>query len=620
MRKHKTYPAAIAAAMIFFLLSEPGFASDSWENWKKEWKTIQSDWTLVAMTPGCDESQMNFAWYSKKGADVSFRFGQKRDLSDGKSVKIRQSKAQRGYRSNQVTLTGLKPGSTYYYQADKKEIRSFRTNESGDDFSFIYVGDPQIGSSNPVRAIENGDITEKFLSAQNDAVRNDAFHWNASLESAYQKSDRKADFILSAGDQIQTKAQKLKDETLSEIEYAGFLSPDLLGSIPLAPTVGSHDDDNPNFDYHFHVPNQSKLGENEFVGGDYWFTYGNALFLMLNTQDNNTAEHREFIEDAIRKNPECVWRIVTLHQDIYGSAKHSIEEKIKELRYQLLPYLEENDIDVVLTGHDHSYTRSVFLKGDRKTDDVPVSGKVTNPDGILYMTASSSSGSKYYELTPQTQPYVAARWQREVPTYSIVNVTKNKFRITTYRADNGKRIDDPLTILKNTDDKNIAKTSVNPIEATAYTGKEISPAITVRLNGTALKMGTDYTVSFSDNTEIGAATATITGIGSYSGTKTVSFSIVPPQIKVTSARSNKKKSITVTYRQAQIPLSGYQIVYARNSRFWDAKKEKTQKTTCRLKSLKKGKTYYIKVRGYKDVSGRTYYGEYSKIYKVKVKK
>ena len=57
------------------------------------------------------------------------------------------------------------------------------------------------------------------------------------------------------------------------------------------------------------MPNLSTLGSNGIVGGDYSFTYGDALYLMLNTQDTNVAEHREFIENAVAENPDCTWRI-----------------------------------------------------------------------------------------------------------------------------------------------------------------------------------------------------------------------------------------------------------------------------------------------------------------------
>ena len=291
----------------------------------------------------------------------------------------------------------------------------------------------------------------------------------------------------------------------------GYLSPSVLKSLPVATTVGNHDADNPNYIYHFNTPNMSELGSNGIVGGDYWFTYGDALFMMLNTQDTNVAEHKQFIENAVAENPDCKWRIVTLHQDIYGSAEHSNEPEITNLRYQLIPYFEEYDVDVVLTGHDHAYTRSQILKGGEKTNDytddefdemlevdidagddestrtvalgnikadtielvqmkyLEYLGKVmdasavenvkfsnntednqtvVNPDGILYMTASSSSGSKYYDLTSRQQTYVAARWQEDVPSYSVIDITDTTFTINSYRTDTNEKIDTEFTIVK----------------------------------------------------------------------------------------------------------------------------------------------------------------------------
>ena len=50
-------------------------------------------------------------------------------------------------------------------------------------------------------------------------------------------------------------------------------------------------------------------------------------------------------------------------QDIYGSAEHSNEPEITNLRYSLVPVFEQNDIDLVLAGHDHAYSRTKMLEG-----------------------------------------------------------------------------------------------------------------------------------------------------------------------------------------------------------------------------------------------------------------
>ena len=66
----------------------------AWEAWSEEWETIKDDWTQVSMSPGSDETQMNFAWYSKDGEQTGFVYGTNSDLSDAQSAEITQTAAQ----------------------------------------------------------------------------------------------------------------------------------------------------------------------------------------------------------------------------------------------------------------------------------------------------------------------------------------------------------------------------------------------------------------------------------------------------------------------------------------------------------------------------------------------
>ena len=509
----------------------------AWEAWSEEWETIKEDWTQVSMSPGSDETQMNFAWYSKDGEQTGFVYGTNSDLSDAQSAEIAQTAAQTGYVSNKVTLEGLQPGTTYYYQVEGKEIESFTTDDDTSSFSFVFVGDPQIGSSNEEKAKTPEDIQKPtFLTAQSEAVRNDTFNWNYTLKRAYEKTGNKASFILSSGDQIQTNAKKVGDSTVSEMEYAGYLSADIMKSVPVATTVGNHDADNANYTYHFNTANMSSLGDNGYVGGDYYFTYGDALFIILNTQDTNVSEHKDFIEQTVAANPDCKWRIVTLHQDIYGSAEHSNEPEITNLRYSLVPIFEENDVDIVLTGHDHAYSRTKMLKGGQNTtgfeytDDefdeqldkdldvgdstetryeAPgnIQDDTTDPaeqryleylhsvmdddavleltegqdvaidsEGIMYLTAGSSSGSKYYDLVPRQQTYIASRWQQDVPTYSVIDVTETTLTLNTYRTDTDEPIDTQFMLVKSADHSQLANliSQAETLSADDYTADSYS--------------------------------------------------------------------------------------------------------------------------------------------------
>lgn len=495
-------------------------ANGAYDSWLNEWSTISTDWTQVALTPGTDETQMNFSWYSVEGKAVRFKYGTTEACEN--IATISQSGAQTGYKSNKVTLKNLEPDTTYFYKVDDKDVETFTTKDSK-SFSFIFVGDPQIGSSNSEKAKKPEDIAkDTFKKAQYDSVASDSFNWANTLNQAFAKTNSNASFVLSAGDQIQTNAKKVKDNTVSEIEYAGYLSPDILKSLPVATSVGNHDADNANYLYHFNIPNMSTLGANDYVGGDYSFTYGDALFMMLNTQDTDNAEHGQFIKETVEANPDAKWKIVTLHQDIYGSAEHSNEPEIVNLRYALVPYFEEYGIDVVLSGHDHAYSRSQILKGGSKeityTDDefdaqlekdidvgdskeqiTVAPGNISddttdesekayleylntimdseavveaakdvdvavNPDGILYMTANSSSGSKYYDLVARQQTYIASRRQDDIPTYSVIDVDETSFTINTYRTDTNEPIDSQFTIVKSAD-KTDLKAEIEKIEA-----------------------------------------------------------------------------------------------------------------------------------------------------------
>ena len=98
----------------------PAAQNGAWDAWCEEWETIKTDWTQVAMSPGSDETEMNFAWYTKEGEEASFVYGQTPDLSDGQSAAVSESPAQTGYKSSKVVIKDLKPGTTYYYQVGRK--------------------------------------------------------------------------------------------------------------------------------------------------------------------------------------------------------------------------------------------------------------------------------------------------------------------------------------------------------------------------------------------------------------------------------------------------------------------------------------------------------------------
>ncbi len=165
------------------------------------------------------------------------------------------------------------------------------------------------------------------------------------------------------------------------------------------------------------------------------------------------------------------------------------------------------------------------------------------------------------------------------------------------------------------------KATVSGISTKAFTGKNITQSITVKYNGKTLKNGTDYTVSYSNNKNIGTATVKITGKGSYTGTITKTFKINPAKQEIQKLTA-KSKAFFVDWAQKG-SASGYEIQYATNSKFTSAKKvtitnNKTDKTT--VSKLSGKKKYYVRVRSYTTVKGTKYYGAWSSVKNVTTKK
>ncbi len=457
----------------------------AWDSWVKQWDSqVSTDYEKIALTPGSDETQMNFAWYSKAEgmATPKIELSTKCDMSGAVIFEGAAAPAIDGYRSNKVTAAALAENNTYYYRCFKNgvpsEVASFKTH-GFNSYSMLYVGDPQIGASKG-QTTSRGDKLEN-KSVLDTAARNDAFSWNKTLNTAME-ANPDISFILSAGDQINKNVEGR--DPGNEVEYAGFLNADWMKSLPVAAAIGNHDSTNESYSYHFNNPNETQLGKTA-AGGDYYYKYGPALYMILNTNNYNCAEHEQVMRQAVASYPYTSWRIVMIHQDIYGSGlDHSDSDGIV-LRTQLTPIMDKFDVDVVLQGHDHTYSRSYLLKSDSKThsgydfydwynvkngtgnvfpytdaayqaenscytiaNTMPDS--ITNADGTLYMEANSATGSKYYELIPNKQDYIAVRSQNWNPSYSVIGVNNSTFTIDTYEIVNGQpqKIDQTFKLKK----------------------------------------------------------------------------------------------------------------------------------------------------------------------------
>ena len=475
-------------------------ATTEWTQWKTDWETVKNDYEKVSVNVGADETQLGFAWYSKTVEQPKVRIAKTEDMKDateftGTQVSI-NIEALDGYFSNKVTVKNLEKETQYYYQVFKngawQKAESVKTGNP-DSFSFLYVGDPQIGACKNQISSENEKMKNEI------AARNDAFNWNKTLNNAM-TAHPEVSFMLSAGDQVNYADR--------EYEYAGYLNASALASLPVSTTIGNHDSGSYQYSYHFNTPNSFDLDDTTYAlghtnaGTDYYYTYGDALFIVIDTNNYNCATHRNVIEKAVNENKDKKWRIVMFHQDIYGSGlDHSDSDGII-LRTQLTPIFDEFDIDVALQGHDHTYSRSYQLSGDGKehtaydrnnaygedyltqnncytiNSDL-VTGTIVDPEGTVYMEANSSTGSKFYELIPAQQDYIAERSQTWTPSYSVINMTETAVTITTYDADTNKVLEgsSAYTIVKKADTTALneaVEAAKKQLEADKYTDESVA--------------------------------------------------------------------------------------------------------------------------------------------------
>ncbi len=133
----------------------------------------------------------------------------------------------------------------------------------------------------------------------------------------------------------------------------------------------------------------------------------------------------------------------------------------------------------------------------------------------------------------------------------------------------------------------------------------------------------DYVVSYKNNVKVGIAQAIITGIGNYTGSRILKYKIVPKGTKVSKLNAGVKK-IKVKWKRQTTQTSGYQVQYSTSSKFKSGTHTKTikskKKNAVTLKSLKGGRKYYVRIRTFKNVSGKKYYSNWSKAKSIKTKK
>ncbi|WP_328723409.1 metallophosphoesterase family protein [Streptomyces sp. NBC_00247] len=355
----------------------------------------------IVLGVGANETQRTVSWYSSGDTAQKVQLAPTAQLTGGEfpadavtfdALGAANIATSGGY-NRHATITGLKEKTAYSYRVGSEgnwsAAYAFKTQDFEGEYDFLFLGDPQIGSS--------GDLAQ------------DQAGWSDTLDVAT-KANPNAELLVSGGDQVESAN--------NEDQWKSFLAPDQLRQIPYAATIGNHDVGGKAYEQHFSTPNTDNSASkyangnpaSNTSGGDYWYIYKDVLFIDLNSNSYATSQggggdeaHTKYVTDVIDQHgSEAKWKVLVYHHSIYSPASHAKDGDNKARRVDFPTTFSKLGVDLVLQGHDHSYSRSYLIKNGQKADPKEQPGAADvypGPGGVMYVTANSASGSKYYDIT-----------------------------------------------------------------------------------------------------------------------------------------------------------------------------------------------------------------------------
>ncbi len=257
-------------------------------------------------------------------------------------------------RIHEVRLDGLKPDTRYFYRVDGT-VHRFRTA-------------PLPGSERPLRLWVQGDPGRAIPAAM--LARDKAVQWaNAHPRQGLPPID----LWLTTGDNAYNSG---KDEEFQKQLFNAY--PRLLPAVPYLPTYGNHDARRNAFFQLFSFPSEGEAGGFP-SGSDHYFAldYGQLHLVYLDTQEGDLEPGSDMLQWLQRDlaATQQRWIITLFHHPPYSKGSHDSDDaldsagRMYRVRENLLPLLEQGGVDLVLSGHSHSYERSHLLACHYGTSD-----------------------------------------------------------------------------------------------------------------------------------------------------------------------------------------------------------------------------------------------------------
>ncbi|MDO4854137.1 MAG: InlB B-repeat-containing protein [Coriobacteriia bacterium] len=253
----------------------------------------------------------------------------------------------------------------------------------------------------------------------------------------------------------------------------------------------------------------------------------------------------------------------------------------------------DTDVELEATYRDVEYTVSFDSAGGSAVESqtVKVTANVTKP------------------ANPKREGYVFVGWQLNGKFFDFSTCIKRDIKLVAkWNKESAFIADAEVTLSK---------------KSFTYTGKTCKPYVkSVVLGGKTLTDGLDYTVQVQAGKKVGTYQVVVTANGAaYTGKVTLTYTIKPQKVSKLKV-SEAKKAFKAKWKKGKTERSGVQVRYSTNKSMKDAKTVKAKGSSVESKKvskLKGKKNYYVQVRAYKVVDGKTYYSNWSKKKVVKTK-
>ncbi|WCZ38777.1 fibronectin type III domain-containing protein [Corynebacterium jeddahense] len=529
---------ALATAVAITLLTSSATAVSA-----NAQETINTRISRIVLGVGSDATEANLAWQSKRSGAQYVQYWPANDPDSVTEIESTPGPYNAAFfYPHQATMTGLQPETQYIYRVgnDRRgwsEKRTFTTGADSDTWNFLAMADVQIG------------VDTK--------IREQAAAWNKAVNVATGEHPESA-FIMLLGDQIEGWGAPVA-------QLEAFTAPEKLQQYRLAVMKGNHETYAP--DSHFRdtyfLPNEVGSSAN------YFFNYNNVLFIGLDGNRSSSEDinsHAKFVNDTIANSgAEADWVVVGIHQAPFSQGKHYTDSDVVRLRNELTPKLSEAGVDLVLSGHDHIYTRTHLMNGFNPVipEGASKSGDVLIPeDGeVLYVTSTTATGGKYYDFQDKygdTHPNIreerardlahdsTARWRQDYnPDYTNIEVSPTELKLTTYNI-NTPYVVDQVTLKKKDvpeETPTANPTTEQPTTEQPTTGQPTSGQPTSEQTSTAAEPTTEPSGSTVTATATETATATATETATATQTTTATQ---PPKTEVLTTTVTSEKLVTTT--------------------------------------------------------------------------